>query len=48
MLTTGVTVGSLHIRVRADVNEGQVLNEANRLLKPYITHLTVQIVKDSW
>lgn len=43
----GVAVGSLHIRVRSDADEQKTLNFARELLGKYVTHLTIQIEKDS-
>jgi len=45
--TPGVTVGSLHIRIRADTNEQTILCYVHTILKKYMTHLTVQIEKDT-
>lgn len=42
----GVTVGSLHIRVRTDADEQDILLYAHGLLKKYVMHITVQIEKD--
>ena len=44
--TPGHTVGSLHIRVRGDANEQQILTYVHSLLGKYVTDLTVQIEKD--
>jgi cation diffusion facilitator family transporter len=42
----GVVIGSLHVRVRGDANEQEVLNYANSLLGQFVTHLTIQVEKD--
>ena len=45
-ITPGINVGSLHIRVRSDANEGAILHYVQNLLKKYVSDLTVQIEKD--
>jgi len=48
-LSPGTTVGSLHVRIRSDANEQDILCYVDSLLKKYATHLTIQIEKDvSW
>jgi cation diffusion facilitator family transporter len=42
----GVYVGSLTVRIRADGDEQNALVAVERIFKPVITHLTVQVEKD--
>jgi len=41
-----VTIGSLHLRLRADADEQATLAYVHSLLRKYLTHVTVQIQKD--
>ena len=43
-----VQTGSLHVRVRRDANEQDVLQKVTSLLAPHVSHLTVQVIKDDW
>jgi hypothetical protein len=40
--------GSLHVRVRRDANEQEVLQKVTSLMAPHVAHLTVQVTKDDW
>lgn len=43
----GVTVGSLHVRVRSDADEHDVLSRVHGILRLHTAHLTVQIERDA-
>jgi zinc transporter 6 len=47
-LQPGVFVGSVSVRIRSDTNEAAVRGAVRSLLAPHLSHLTVQVVKDSW
>jgi hypothetical protein len=40
-------VGSLHVRLRADADEQATLLYVHNLLKKWVTHVTVQVEKDT-
>eukprot|EP00033_Pygsuia_biforma_P003730 GCRY01004088.1.p1 GENE.GCRY01004088.1~~GCRY01004088.1.p1 ORF type:complete len:353 (-),score=54.26 GCRY01004088.1:205-1263(-) len=44
----GAHVGSLHVRVRREADEGRVLAQIRHCFNGMLAHFTVQIVKDSW
>lgn len=46
MQAPGNTIGTLHIRLRADANEQDVTAHIHNLLRPHVSQLTVQIEKD--
>jgi solute carrier family 30 (zinc transporter), member 5/7 len=41
-------IGSLHIRVRADADEQEVLCRVSNVLRKHINTLTIQVEKDQW
>ena len=41
-------VGSLHVRVRRDANEQQVLSHLSNRLSNLVSNLTIQVFKDEW
>jgi len=42
----GVTVGTLHIRIRSDADDQAILVYVNNVLKKFLNHITIQIEKD--
>ncbi|XP_037077437.1 zinc transporter 6-A-like [Pollicipes pollicipes] len=47
-LSTGVLAGSLHVRVRRDANEQEVLSQVSARFTSLVHILTVQVFKDDW
>lgn len=47
-IAVGVYAGSLHVRVRRDANEQEVLTQLTSRLSSQLNDLTIQIVKEDW
>ncbi|XP_065192936.1 zinc transporter 6-A-like [Sycon ciliatum] len=48
MLSFGTMAGSLHVRIRRDANEQEVLAQVITRLSAVVSHLTIQTFKEDW